>query len=249
MQLKSKMTRRSVYRCKHCPQTFQEKQLLNLHYSTDHRINTTTQASSSSESSLRCNYCGKRIQTKRGMPNHIKHTPSCAAQHREYLSSLYSTDTGASGDEESEGEQDIDMESPEGSENPRNDADDRLHDVDMRSNHWDEEDHVPAAEDEQFPQDNDRTHTGRLRGTETFVERYPKPTVGTPIREATKEERLRANHADVGRLADPDLFEVAEILMTSGLSGKKRDKFLKLNRVSYVSRSDWRTKPGLTVNS
>jgi hypothetical protein len=68
--------------------------------------------------------------------------------------------------------------------------------------------------------------------TETFIESYPKPTAGSPIRKATPEERLRRDHANVGRLSEPALFEVAEILLTSGLSGKKRDKFLKLNQVS-----------------
>lgn len=59
-----------------------------------------------------------------------------------------------------------------------------------------------------------------------------------PIREATEDERRSGrDHENVGLFEDPELFELAELLFTSGMSGKKRTKLLKLKRVSNATEN------------
>ncbi|EUC66200.1 hypothetical protein RSOL_472470 [Rhizoctonia solani AG-3 Rhs1AP] len=67
-----------------------------------------------------------------------------------------------------------------------------------------------------------------------WVERYPVKTVGTPVRRATREEMAKwvwGEPGDIGQLADPDNFEIAEYLLETGLSVKERDRFFKLKKM------------------
>ncbi|KAF8709631.1 Zn-finger protein, partial [Rhizoctonia solani] len=73
-----------------------------------------------------------------------------------------------------------------------------------------------------------------------WVEDYPSRTVGTPIRQATRDEMAKwvwGEPGDIGQLADPDNFEVAEFLLQSGLSVKEREKFLRLKKLE--GRAPW----------
>ncbi|KAG8684055.1 hypothetical protein FRC11_012686, partial [Ceratobasidium sp. 423] len=66
-----------------------------------------------------------------------------------------------------------------------------------------------------------------------WVKDYLVPTVGMPIRVATKEEMARyvigdSDNIDIGALSDPQNFELAEFLIHSGLSVQEQEKFLNL---------------------
>ena len=66
-----------------------------------------------------------------------------------------------------------------------------------------------------------------------FVERYPVASAGAPLNNdrahiPDMEQYMRT----CGTLADPDHFDVAELLMTTGLSNKGKDRHLKSNMVS-----------------
>ncbi|KAG8791861.1 hypothetical protein FRC12_007950 [Ceratobasidium sp. 428] len=55
-------------------------------------------------------------------------------------------------------------------------------------------------------------------GHREYIEQYNPPTVGEPIRPATHEEMGGGDYPDVGALSDPDCFEIAKVLMQSGMS-------------------------------
>jgi hypothetical protein len=68
-----------------------------------------------------------------------------------------------------------------------------------------------------------------------FVEFFPSPDAGAPIsNDCTLEMDLRAYIQACGVLANPDHFEVAELLMTTGLTNSARDRFLKSQLVSIT---------------
>ncbi|CAE7180458.1 unnamed protein product, partial [Rhizoctonia solani] len=68
-------------------------------------------------------------------------------------------------------------------------------------------------------------------GFEVFVESFPCPHAGQPIRRVDSAKKARHNYPDVGALADPEAFEVAELLMQSSISGRFRNRYLCLKRV------------------
>ncbi|KAG8732289.1 hypothetical protein FRC11_014643 [Ceratobasidium sp. 423] len=93
----------------------------------------------------------------------------------------------------------------------------------------------PGDEDE-LPPPNLR-YDDNLRA---WVEDYPNRSAGTPIRRATEEEMAKwvwGKPGDIGKLADPDNFEVAEFLLQSGLSVKARERFLKLKK--FEDQAPW----------
>ncbi|KAG8773758.1 hypothetical protein FRC12_002328 [Ceratobasidium sp. 428] len=62
----------------------------------------------------------------------------------------------------------------------------------------------------------------------SFVEAFPSSTAGAPISPNRKGEKKLTEHLEsCGRLGDRDLFETAEILMTTGLNGAGRTKHMK----------------------
>lgn len=66
-----------------------------------------------------------------------------------------------------------------------------------------------------------------------FVEKFPIATAGEPISTAAKPEPdLRAYVESCGNLRDPDLFDIAELLMMTVPKGKDRTKHLKSKPVS-----------------
>ncbi|KAG9122446.1 hypothetical protein FRC07_001163, partial [Ceratobasidium sp. 392] len=172
-----------------------------------------------------CDYCGLRLETSKGYSNHIVSSERCAARHRGRIASAYSTDDGSDGEQHEEDE--IVLSDPGNQSDRSGEGKDRVtNDEDMRADADFDRMSVDDGDAEQVPP--------RLRGTETFVEPYPFPTVGTPIQRATAEElnEQRRSQVEVGPFADKELFELVEILMTSGMSGNQRDKFLKLNRMN-----------------
>jgi hypothetical protein len=90
---------------------------------------------------------------------------------------------------------------------------------------------VEEVEDEEssthVPQsgwDEDRT---------VFVDFFPDPDAGAPISTSrTHKVDLHAYMQGCGALTDPDHFEAAELLMTTGLTNSARNRFLKSRFVS-----------------
>ncbi|EUC57340.1 hypothetical protein RSOL_219280, partial [Rhizoctonia solani AG-3 Rhs1AP] len=71
-----------------------------------------------------------------------------------------------------------------------------------------------------------------------FVEEFPDPLAGTPISNKRKlPPDLAAYMRSVGVLADPKLFETAELLMTTGLTDADKDRHLK--STMYAGNTPW----------
>jgi hypothetical protein len=68
---------------------------------------------------------------------------------------------------------------------------------------------------------------------QVFVERFPDPRAGAPINEdVVAPLDLKKYMADAGNLGNPDYFDTAELLMTTGLTHGGRDEHLKSRLVS-----------------
>ncbi|KAG8686247.1 hypothetical protein FRC11_009280 [Ceratobasidium sp. 423] len=68
---------------------------------------------------------------------------------------------------------------------------------------------------------------------QVWIEKYPVPTAGMPIRKATREEitkYLIGEPGNIGELSDPDNFEIPEFLFQSGLSVQEGERFLNLKK-------------------
>ncbi|QRW08167.1 hypothetical protein RhiLY_07166 [Ceratobasidium sp. AG-Ba] len=80
-------------------------------------------------------------------------------------------------------------------------------------------------------------------GHRVYIQSYNTPNVGEPICRATKEELDRGTYPDVGQMSNPQCFEIAQILMESGMSGKFRNRLLKVQRLRELM--PWKTDRAL----
>ncbi|QRV99083.1 hypothetical protein RhiJN_27102 [Ceratobasidium sp. AG-Ba] len=85
----------------------------------------------------------------------------------------------------------------------------------------------------------------RWRGL--YVEEFPDPLAGAPIsNERIPEPDYEAYIKSTGTMADPDNFEVAELLMTSGMTDEAKDRHLK-SRL-YCGNTPWPTGKAMVNN-
>ncbi|CAE6396425.1 unnamed protein product [Rhizoctonia solani] len=68
-------------------------------------------------------------------------------------------------------------------------------------------------------------------GQEVFVEFFPCPHAGQPIRRVKTTHKAQRKYPDVGALADPEAFKIAELLMQPGITACFRNSFLRLKRL------------------
>jgi cobalamin biosynthesis protein CobT len=68
-------------------------------------------------------------------------------------------------------------------------------------------------------------------GHKVYIEEYPCKTAGEAIRPVTEGDHIDGEYPDVGELSQPECFEIAQVLIESGVSGNFRNKFLRLKRV------------------
>lgn len=66
-----------------------------------------------------------------------------------------------------------------------------------------------------------------------YIKKYPGLAAGEPICRVSVE--TNAPYPDVGELANPESFEIGQLLMESGVSGRFRNSYLKLKRVSCLA--------------
>ncbi|QRV82415.1 C2H2 zinc finger [Ceratobasidium sp. AG-Ba] len=70
-------------------------------------------------------------------------------------------------------------------------------------------------------------------GHTCYIQDYPVPTVGEPIRQQTAEE-LQAQvdyPQDIGELSDPHAFEIAKVLLRSNITARYRKQFFRMRRL------------------
>ncbi|KAG8712661.1 hypothetical protein FRC08_014239 [Ceratobasidium sp. 394] len=63
-------------------------------------------------------------------------------------------------------------------------------------------------------------------GNKYYIEPYPSPTAGEPTHLATPDDVNWGDYPDIGELGNPNVFEVVQSLIDSGMSGKFWNKFL-----------------------
>ncbi|QRV91967.1 transporter protein Sec61 subunit alpha [Ceratobasidium sp. AG-Ba] len=111
-------------------------------------------------------------------------------------------------------EGDIDIGLPEGYENPRTPSEGTVDDPIEHQAHVELEEIV-----DQY-------------GIRTYIEKYPSATAGEPVGQVVVGENQP--YPDVGELADCDSFEIAKLLMESGVSGRFRNCYLRLKRIKAL---------------
>ncbi|QRV81454.1 plasma membrane ATPase 4 [Ceratobasidium sp. AG-Ba] len=68
-------------------------------------------------------------------------------------------------------------------------------------------------------------------GHTVYVQEYHVPTAGEPVCLATEKEMSRGKYPDVGKLSDRQCFDLAQLLMPSGMSANYRNKLFRLQRL------------------
>ncbi|KAG8738071.1 hypothetical protein FRC11_001641, partial [Ceratobasidium sp. 423] len=101
---------------------------------------------------------------------------------------------------------------------------------------------TPSKPPGQGSRDSASNHDMRSRGLYRYkglyAEDFPDPLAGSPIsEERASPPDLAAYMRACGPMADPDHFEVAELLLTSGLSNADKDRHLKSKK--YAGKTPW----------
>ncbi|QRW20599.1 hypothetical protein RhiXN_05588 [Rhizoctonia solani] len=161
-----------------------------------------------------CEYCSELFLSQRGYNIHVSRKGACIEEHRASIAKA-EAGVGDAYTQEHEVEQ-LDIINK-----------DALDDIKMEAIDipWDE---LYATKSEEAEQPKHE----RIQGTKSFVKHFPVATAGAPIQPATEQElnQLGQTRKDVGPLSDPKVFKVAELLVTLGMSSKKRTKLLKLEQ-------------------
>ncbi|KAG8731170.1 hypothetical protein FRC10_001977, partial [Ceratobasidium sp. 414] len=191
---------------------------------------------SAEEVRLTCPYCRKRLRTPLGRDRHVSAHPSCRFRHLVYLRRHAEQPKRKRGREQDTGTPEpepLEREPP--AKRPRMD-----------------EDPMPVAGPSTLPPPDSRppdpnpsdSHPPDLREASngTFIENFPVSTAGMPIGQRKDEKDLAEYLKSCGRLGDPELFETAEILLTTGLNGRGRTKHLKGPMYRWRSRKKWKGK-------
>ncbi|KAG9120100.1 hypothetical protein FRC07_004554 [Ceratobasidium sp. 392] len=169
---------------------------------------------------LTCPYCKKRLDSEAGRNRRIALRMYCRAQHE------YAISTKEHKQKRSY-EEDIPISKPPESEPPTK----RLRP--------EEDEGPPVAGPSRLPEPNctvpnsasgraDWADRNKRTSSKSCVEEYPIKTAGASIGvRSMSEQDLQAYMESCGALRDLELFETAEIMMTTGLSGRGRNRHLK----------------------
>ncbi|QRW01433.1 hypothetical protein RhiLY_00430 [Ceratobasidium sp. AG-Ba] len=100
------------------------------------------------------------------------------------------------------------------------------------------------------PEDEDYTLVEIIddSGNVVFAELYPNQNAGKPIRRARREDLPPSyqKYPDVGSLADPECFEIVQLFMESGVSGRFRNRYLTLKRIR--NRMPWKNDRAMLID-
>ncbi|KAG8729734.1 hypothetical protein FRC10_003485, partial [Ceratobasidium sp. 414] len=122
----------------------------------------------------------------------------------------------------------------EDDEDVRNEADD----MDIRLDLPDPQEAIPPATSPpnitmDDPNGDELEEVVDAYGNKVYIEHYPCPTVGEPVRMEPVENRTRRGWvpSDIGKLSDKDAFELARLFFKSGVSARFRNCYLRLKRL------------------
>ncbi|KAG9124668.1 hypothetical protein FRC07_010699 [Ceratobasidium sp. 392] len=163
---------------------------------------------------LTCPYCRKRLPTPTGRDRHIILRPYCRARHERFVSSERERKR------KEKSKDNVPVSGPTESEPPTEPS--RTEDPPVAG-----PSRLPVTEHRPVGSDMEEG-TIRSAGDGSWVEDFPIKTAGAVIGTRRRSEQdLQEYMESCGRLGDPELFETAKILMTTGLSGRGRTMHLK----------------------
>ncbi|KAG9123430.1 hypothetical protein FRC07_014952, partial [Ceratobasidium sp. 392] len=196
-----------------------------------------TDPNPSDETRRTCPYCGKLLDTEIGRDRHIILRTYCRARHKYVISGKKRRKRGRKSGTSTPSPEGTDSEPP--TKRMRTDEDEQLvagpSTLPMQTD--DDEQLVAGPSTLPMPGPGFTVPILKLAdlgtgdacaATGIFVERFPIDTAGAPISTQRRDEQGLPKYLEsCGRLGDRDLFETAEILMTTGLTGQARNRHLR----------------------
>ncbi|KAG8689436.1 hypothetical protein FRC11_002597 [Ceratobasidium sp. 423] len=233
------MPSNNYYACSGCSRTFKHKNSLSRHRISAH---TSQQNKKPVHKDDRCAWCTTQF-TVAGLKRHLLLHARCSrlekiADGKEPEPTLSSDSSSGSDSDTSDF-----WDQPEPPKPDRRPATPLTRADDMESVHYEGEERdsptaPPAGEPENFPEpDVLLTKMTDTEGHDIFMEPFPCPHAGQPIRQVNKPRRARRKYPDVGALSDAEAFEIAQLLMEPGISVRFRNRFLRLKR--FRNRLPW----------
>lgn len=164
-----------------------------------------------SDSGTKCPYCGTVLESMVGRSRHVMMKPRCREQHLDELRK----------ERRRECERAYQVAGP--SSQPAG-----------RANTGASPGASAGSRGRQTNNRRQRSDHGRTCA-DPFIEAFPIATAGQPISpHRTQPMNVSSYLASCRNLANPEYFETAELLMTTGLSGKARTRHLKSTIVSLL---------------
>ncbi|KAG8782551.1 hypothetical protein FRC12_020675 [Ceratobasidium sp. 428] len=199
----------------------------------------------STVSRITCRYCGNEFDSQPSRDRHIS-LSTCYVKHEYWLSGKAGQKRRCEYEEDSPETHVMDRPPP----TKQTRVDETASAAAGPSQHPDavcDPDLAPAPDPNPNPTSTSDTHPNiHADGEEPkgytrdgiFVEPYPVSSAGAPIgtRNIDKDD-LRAYLESCGSLGDPELFDTAQVMMTTGLSGRGRTRHLKAPAVSHSHRN------------
>ncbi|CUA69803.1 Protein transport protein Sec61 subunit alpha [Halocynthia roretzi] [Rhizoctonia solani] len=234
-----------MYACSGCPRTFKYENSLKRHRIKAH---TSQQNTRSRHRDDICTWCSVQFSPS-GLQRHLEFHKVCSrlekAADGEATDPILSSNDSSDSDSDSDASHLSDGSDTSGFWDTREatrQSEPATRADDMESVHYDNDpDHQ-----QNLPRESSPTNTRPRNppdpaihlkkeidseGFEVFVESFPCAHAGQPIRPVDPNQQARGKYPDVGALADRDAFEIAQLLMESGVSARFRNRYLRLKRL------------------
>ena len=219
------MPSHTVYSCTRCLQKYSKKSELLQHKKQEHGRVTQGHARYETVEDDICPYCHTRFAGSASVKKHLHSSRACGPRHNKWqdeLSSAAPSTQGSNSNSNSQnsdafdksealGLSDDEVESATSSSREARpmDVDSPIHDYE-------------GTEPSSSPKGMDLEEKVDTGGNVVYVGYHPKINAGQPIRDAVRGDlpESHRSYPDVGALSDPETFEVAQLLVESGVSGR-----------------------------
>ncbi|QRV73889.1 hypothetical protein RhiJN_01903 [Ceratobasidium sp. AG-Ba] len=247
------------YACNRCLRRYADKNLLRAH-KQEHGQVTEGRAQYNTNGKDICPYCSFRFAGSDGVGFHLLRNERCGPLHQAWEKTLTSTETN---ELSSAAPSIADSNSSSDDSDAFDSRPERLPDSDSDSNQASPEpaemqqmdldspgveSNSPSPEQGPTDEDSSLTETTDAHGNVVYAELFPNPNAGQPIRKVKLEDlppRYR-KYPDVGKLSNPECFQIAQLLMESGVSGRFRNRYLTLQRLK--DRMPWANDRAMLID-
>lgn len=232
------MTHNRFYSCRRCLRKYTDKDALKRHQKIEHGRQEQGRAVYDTVEDDICPYCNHRFAGNAGVDRHLRFNKKCSALHEAWADDVSSAAASAYASSSAESSSDsdrFDNGSEVGTEDDEMGSPHNSDIGDMSVDSLDPNVQLDNTKDSVVSDEGADLEEGvDTGGHRVYVEKFPNPHVGQPIRKANANDLPphHRNYPDVGALANPEAFEIAQLLMESGVSGRFRNRYLALKRVS-----------------